>query len=93
MFEAFVNPLATSDARSVFVMDVGPVPGSTAVVDAPAELEPSAEFLAGLLQASATALNATMTAMAARRKPDGIRIGERCRTFRVEGSLSRAMEP
>lgn len=93
MFVAFVNPLATSEARSVFVMEVGPVPGSTTVVDAPAEFELSAEFLAGLLQASATALNATVSTMAARGKPDLVRIGETCRTFRGEGSLSQAMEP
>jgi len=76
MFVALMNPLATSVARSVFVMDVGPVPGSTTVVDPPAEFAPSPEFLAGLLQARATTLNTTMTAMAAGRKPDMIRMEE-----------------
>lgn len=84
MFDALSKPFATSVARSIFVMEVGPVPGSTTVDGAPAEFVPSAELLTGLLQASATTLNATMHVMVASRKPDMIRIG---------GSLCQAMEP
>ena len=51
MLVAFVNPLATSAARNDFVIDVGPVPVSTAVVGVGAAVVELEEDVAALLQA------------------------------------------
>ena len=58
MLVALANPLATSAARIDFVIDVGPVPVSTAVVGVGAAVVELEEDFAGALQATRVALRA-----------------------------------
>ena len=58
MLVASSNPLATSAARNDFVIDVGPVPVSTAVVGVGAAVVELEEDFAGALQAMREPLRA-----------------------------------
>lgn len=58
MLVASLNPLATSAARNDFVIDVGPVPVSTAVVGVGAAVVELEEDFAGALQAMREPLRA-----------------------------------
>ena len=90
---ASVNPPATSVARMLFVMDVGPDPASIAVVAVVAWLVPSEDDFAGALQATATVPMATESSAPPRRTRREVRRGVLRRTIGERRSRNRAMNP